>query len=90
MKKSDSSNNENKKSDEWKSQPPEDVLFHYLHEIRNPVSLMKGWVGILSNEEVKELHPKALDSISKCLERIEEVNERLTDYAGELRRKKYQ
>ena len=90
MNESDSSDIENNENpNDWKSQSPEDVLFHYLHEIRNPVSLMKGWTGILSNEDVKESHPKALDNISKCLEKIEELNERLTDYARELRRKKY-
>ena len=52
----------NEDQNDWKSQPPEEMLSRYLHEIRNPLSLMKGWVGILSNEEAKELHPKALDN----------------------------
>jgi signal transduction histidine kinase len=89
MKESDSSDIEgNYKPYDWKSQPPEDVLSDYLHEIRTPLSIIRGYVGILSNDAFKEKHPLALESISKCAERIEELNEHLIDYMGELRRKK--
>ena len=91
MNESDSSNPEDDyKPYDWKSKPPEDVLSDYLHEIRTPLSIIRGYVGILSNDAFKENHPLALESISKCAERIEELNERLTEYMGELRRKKYQ
>jgi signal transduction histidine kinase len=77
----------NKDSDEWKSWPPDFFLSVLLHELRNPLMLIKGYVEILSDETAKEHHPVALETISKNIEKLEQIYGDITDYIGELRKK---
>jgi len=62
----DSPNDENEKSDEWKSYTPEVFLNVLWYELRTPLIAIKGFAGILSNQTTKELHPMALESLSKA------------------------
>jgi len=85
MDETDSSNPEsNNKSDEWKSWTPKEFLATTLHELRTPIILIKDWIEILSNEETKELHPKAIEDISQAARRLEDVMDGMTDYLREL------
>jgi signal transduction histidine kinase len=81
---SDSQNNDNKKSDEWKSWSPEDFLSNLTHELRTPLMGISGYVEILSNETRKELHPRALENISTYIERLEVVINDNAEYRHEL------
>jgi signal transduction histidine kinase len=85
MNETDSVNSEPKnKSDEWKSWPPEAYLSVLLHELRTPITIIKGYVGILSNEQAKEHHAKALESISHAIKMIDDLYEGIADYRTEL------
>jgi signal transduction histidine kinase len=86
MNESDSSNNEYKKSDEWKSWSPEFFLSVLLHETRTPLMIIKGYVEILSNEETKEQHPQALKSISRAVGTLEDLWEDTRDYLAFTRK----
>jgi len=87
MNESDSPNNENERSDDWKSWPPEDFLSNLTHELRIPLMVIAGYVEVLSNETRKELHPKALEIISKSIERIEKLIEGIAEYRSELEKR---
>lgn len=77
----------NKKLDELKSRSPDFFLSALLHELRNPLMLIKGYVEILSDESAREHHQLALETISKNIERMEQRFEDISDYILELRRK---
>jgi signal transduction histidine kinase len=84
MNETDSQNNE--KSDEWKSWPPEFFLSVLLHETRTPLMIIKGYVEILSNEETKQHHPEALESISRAVGRLEDLWKDTRDYLALTRK----
>ena len=69
-----------------KSTPPEEVLESLINELQSPLNSIKGWVKILSIESDKDLHPKALASISLSIEKIEHIEETIKQYLSELRR----
>ena len=73
--------------DNWKSWPPEIFISAMLQELRDPLQVIKGYMGILSNEAAKEYHPKAIKSINFSIERIEKLYEDVSTYLCELRRK---
>lgn len=73
--------------DEWKSRSPEYFLSALLHELRNPLMLIKGYVEILSDENAREHYPLAVETISENIRRMEQRFEDISDYIGELRRK---
>jgi signal transduction histidine kinase len=88
MNETDAPNSESEhNSDDWKSWPPKDFLSNMLHELRTPLMMIKGYVAILSNEEAKEHHPQALESINFSVGRIEQLYEDIAIYLGELMRK---
>jgi len=89
MNESDSPNNENEKSDEWKSWPPEDFLSNLTHELRTPLMIISGYAEVLSDETRKELHPKALENISTNIKRLEEAINDISEYRHELVKKKF-
>ena len=68
-----------------KSTPPEEVLEAFMNELKSPLTSIRGWVEILSLETVKELHPRALQSISYIIDRIEREKEKITAYMNELK-----
>ncbi len=74
-------------SDEWKSWPPEVLIAVLLHELRNPIYVIKGWMEFLSREETKEHLPDALKGISQSIEKLEGVYQRTVDYYRELQSK---
>ncbi|HEY3473796.1 MAG TPA: histidine kinase dimerization/phospho-acceptor domain-containing protein [Anaerolineales bacterium] len=74
----------NANSEEWKSWPPEIFLANLLHELRTPVMIIKGYTKFLATEMTTENYPEALDSISKAVERLEHVCQRIADYRREL------
>lgn len=83
-----SSSQWNDKLDELKSRPPEIYLSALLHELRNPLMLIKGYMEILSDESAREHHLLALDTISKNIQRMEQRFEDISEYILELRKKK--
>ena len=88
MNSSDSKNSQwNDKLDELKSRPPEFFLSTLLHELRNPLMLIKGYVEILSDDTAREHHSLALETISINIQRLEQRFEDISDYILELRRK---
>ena len=74
----------NNDSDDWKSWSPEFFLAVLLHELRTPIMVISGYAKILSNEEMKENHPQALESISKNIERLEKLCDDIAEYRNEL------
>lgn len=72
--------------DDLKSRLPEIFLSALLHELRNPLMLIKGYVEILSDESAREHHPLALETISENIRRMEQRFEDISDFIFELRR----
>jgi signal transduction histidine kinase len=77
----------NEKLDELKARPPEFFLAALLHELRNPLMLIKGYMEILSDDSAREHHALALETISKNIERLEQRFDDISDYILELRKK---
>lgn len=46
--------------------------------------VIRGYAKILSNEEMKEHHPQAIESISKNIERLEKLWDDIAAYRNEL------
>ena len=88
MDKQDSSDAKNYGSLEyWKSRPPEELLEVFSNELRGRLSSIKGWVEILRIEDMKAVHPQALDSIFSIVEYIEGHNREIKEYLDELKKK---
>jgi signal transduction histidine kinase len=85
MNETDSQNNE--KTDEWKSWPPEDFLSNLTHELRTPLTIISAYAEILSDETRKELHPKALENISIYIKKLDEVITGIPEYLHELEKR---
>lgn len=83
--------NENNDSHEFspieKSALPEDVLEDFLNELKSPLTSIKGWVKILSNDSDKELHPRALESISTIIGKIEHVEKQIREYLSNFKKR---
>jgi signal transduction histidine kinase len=75
------------KLDNWKSWPPEVFLAVLLHELRNPIYVIKGWTEFLSQEGTKEHLPDALKSISHSIEKLEDAYQGIADYYQGLQSK---
>ena len=85
MSESDSSNLESENDqDNWKLVPPKQFLTIVLHELRTPITIIKGHVDLLSNEKQKEYHPEAIRAISSSIERMEKLYEDMMVYTREL------
>ena len=69
-------------SEIWKTWAPREYISNMLHELRTPIMIIKGYAAHLSNDETKELHPKAIEGISHAADRLDIL---LNDY-GELPR----
>ncbi len=69
------------------SWPPKAFLAELLHELRNPIYVIKGWTEFLSQEQTKEHIPEALKSISHSIEKLEDVYQGIADYYQELQSK---
>jgi signal transduction histidine kinase len=51
-----------------------------LHELRNPVMVIKGYAALLSKEEAREHHPKALDAVIRNTEILERLLKEMAGY----------
>ena len=67
----DSSNTESENNlDNWKSSTPEEFLATMLHELRNPMMIIKGWVGILSDEKPKNIIKRLFKAFHLLLKKL--------------------
>jgi two-component system, OmpR family, phosphate regulon sensor histidine kinase PhoR len=82
MNDSDSSNLESE--NDWKLATPKEFLNIVLHELRTPMTIISGYVEILSNEKQKEHHPEAIKVISDSIQKMEKVCEDIATYTREL------
>jgi len=71
----------------WKSRPPEEVLEAFINELKGPLASIKGYVEMMHLNDSKELRTKALDVISRIIEKIEKDEELIKGYLIELKRK---
>ena len=74
-------------SEIWETLTPQEFIAVMLHELRNPVMVIKGYTALLSNEEAKEHHPMAIDAISRNTERLEVLLKDIANYYGYLKKK---
>jgi signal transduction histidine kinase len=63
---------------------PKEFLNTILHELRTPMTVIKGYVKILSKEEGQKYLPEALEAISSSVERINTLYEDMATYTREL------
>jgi len=83
--------NENKSSNPYSQKYSEDrqswsleeFLAVLLHELRNPIAVIRGWAEFLSNEETKEHLPQGIEIISHKIAIIEELHKGLGEYVSE-------
>ena len=66
---------------------PQEFIAVMLHELRNPVMVIKGYIALLSNEEAREHHPMAIDAISRNTEKLEILLKDMANYYGYLKKK---
>jgi signal transduction histidine kinase len=78
------SSEEKSRSEDWRSWTPREFLSTTIHELRTPIMFIKCWTELLSNEESKELHPKAIENIFKSIGRLEEVMDDMSGYLRKL------
>ena len=69
----------------WKTLTPEEFIRVMLHELRNPVMVIKGYAKLLANEEATEHHPKAIEAISRNTERLEVLLKDMAKYYGYIK-----
>jgi signal transduction histidine kinase len=72
-------------SEMWKILTPEQFISAMLHELRNPVMVIKGYTKLLANEEAREHHPKAIEAISRNTEKLEGLLKDMAKYYGYIR-----
>ena len=75
---------DNSRSDDWRSWTPRQFLSTTIHELRTPIMLIHGYTELLSNEESKELHPKAIENIFRAIGRLDEVIDDMSAYLRKL------
>ena len=78
---------DNNKPYDWKSGSPEDVLWMIIYEFRTPLTLIKGYTEMLSNETVKEQHPKAIEAIKNNIVHIMKMNDDIAEYLVEFKKR---
>ena len=81
MNQDDSANPQSEQaSDDWKSSTPAEILAILLHELRNPIAVMRGWTGLLSDEGAREHHSIAFEMITQKIDTLERLHQRLGEY----------
>ncbi|MFT3891610.1 MAG: histidine kinase dimerization/phospho-acceptor domain-containing protein [Anaerolineales bacterium] len=58
-----------------------------LHELRNPVQVIKGYAALLSKEEAREHHPKAIEAVVRNAETLEHLLKEMSKYYGYIQGK---
>jgi signal transduction histidine kinase len=74
-------------SEAWKLLTPQEFISVMLHELRNPVMVIKGYAALLSKEEAREHHPKALDAVLRNAETLEHLLKEMSKYYGYIQGK---
>ena len=80
-------NHSNDIRDDWRSGSPQMFLTSLLYELRTPVIVIKGYTQILSNEAMKEHHPRAIESLAKVADEMEKILDGIAEYRNELQRR---
>ncbi|HEX5940779.1 MAG TPA: histidine kinase dimerization/phospho-acceptor domain-containing protein [Anaerolineales bacterium] len=80
-------NDLNNNRDDWRSWSPQMFLTSLLYELRTPVMVIKGYTQILSNEAMKEHHPRAIESLAKVADEMEKIFDGIAEYRNELQRR---
>lgn len=80
-------NDLNNNRDDWRSWSPQMFLTSLLYELRTPVTVIKGYTQILSNEAMKEHHPRAIESLAKVADEMEKILDGIAEYRNELQRR---
>ena len=76
-----SANSESKYDREfWKELSPEELLGVLLHQLRNPIFVIRGWTNLLGTEEAKEHHRAAAENIAERVTQLEKIHEALGQY----------
>ena len=69
-------------SETWKLLTPQEFISVMLHELRNPVMVIKGYAALLTKEEAREHHPKAVDAVLRNAETLERLLKEMSKYYG--------
>lgn len=80
-------NDSNDNGEDWRSWSPQMFLTSLLYELRTPVMVIKGYTQILSNEAMKEHHPRAMESLAKVADEMEKILDGIAEYRNELQRR---
>ena len=70
----------NDKLENWKQWTPKEFLVVLLPELQTPVTVIAGYVQILSDETKREFHPQAVKSIQKSVETLLALCNDIADY----------
>jgi signal transduction histidine kinase len=80
-------NDSNDNREDWRAWSPELFMTSLLYELRTPVIVIKGYTQILSNEAMKEHHPRAIESLAKVADEMEKILDGIAEYRNELQRR---
>ena len=81
MNEDDSSNpKSNNYSDDWKSWRPAAVLHAVMSELLNPLTTIKGYAQLISNESAKEFHPEYAKAILTIVDKLETMRKETVEY----------
>ena len=68
----------------WAGKSAEDVLAESFHEIRNPIVLLNGYLGLLKSTDLsKEDTQRFLDMALDCATKANEIVDSVYHYIGE-------
>jgi len=76
-----------KSTETWKLLTPQEFISVMLHELRNPVMVIKGYAALLSKEEAREHHPQALDAVVRNAETLERLLKDMANYYAYIKGK---
>ena len=80
-------NDSNDNREDWRAWSPEMFMTSLLYELRTPMIVLKGYTQILSNEAMKEHHPRAIESLAKVADEMEKILDGIAEYRNELQRR---
>ena len=67
-------------NNDWKSWPPDAVLHALISEQKHPLTSIKGYTQLLSNESTKEFHSKYIEAILTIVGKMENMNKEIVEY----------
>jgi signal transduction histidine kinase len=74
-------------SSRWTPSTPEELLQSMFYELRTPLMTIKGYALILADENHRDLHPQAIESILHSTERLETLLNQMAHDYREFRQK---